>query len=180
MDELQRRAVLLALINELHRVESWCGETHIQKCIYFGQELFHLETNFAFELYKHGPFSFELRDELSSMQADEILGLQIQPPPYGPSIMPGPLARRLLARFPKTIGRVETLLRLLAKEFGGRGAGELERLSTAFYIARELNVRNVEARAKMLTRLKPHIDLDEAREATGAIDKLLETLSATR
>jgi hypothetical protein len=175
MNELQRSAVLLELINHLNRVGSWCGETHVQKCVYFGQELFGLDTAFDFELYKHGPFSFDLRDQLSSMQAEAILALQTQPP-YGPSIIPGVLAKRLLERCPKTIARVKDQLLVVASTFGPKRVAELERLSTAFYISKEFDLKGVEARARMLTRLKPHIDLEEARDATGEMDQLAEKI----
>jgi len=34
-------------------------------------------------LYKHGPFSFDLSDELASMRADALLEWEIKPEPYG-------------------------------------------------------------------------------------------------
>src|ERR1035441_4963526 len=69
----QRMAVLTLLDREMLAKGSWCGETHIQKATYFLQELLGVDLGFEFVLYRHGPFSFELRDELSSMQADDIL-----------------------------------------------------------------------------------------------------------
>jgi hypothetical protein len=173
MNELQRRAVLLALVQELHARQSWCGETHIQKSVYFGQELRGLETGFDFILHKHGPFSFDLRDELSSMQAEGLLTLKIQQPPYGATITLASLADRLLQRFPKTVGRNLDTLRFVAQEFGGRRVGELERLATALYVTREFDLNNEDARARRLTYLKPHIDLDDARIAVRRIDNLL-------
>ena len=40
MERLPRSAILLTLVEELHAHGSWCGETHVQKCVYFAQELF--------------------------------------------------------------------------------------------------------------------------------------------
>ena len=64
MTRLQRVAVLTKLTEKLHESGSWCGETHLQKAAYFLQELFNVLLVYEFILYKHGPFSFALRDEL--------------------------------------------------------------------------------------------------------------------
>ena len=42
MNEDQRTAVTLSLMDALHQQGSWCGETHIQKALYFLQELAHV------------------------------------------------------------------------------------------------------------------------------------------
>jgi hypothetical protein len=63
MERLQRASILLTLNEELRRAGSWAGETHMQKATYFLQELTRIPLEFDFVLYKHGPFSFDLRDE---------------------------------------------------------------------------------------------------------------------
>ena len=68
MDRLQRASVLLALNEQLRAAGSWAGETHMQKATYFLQHLMGVPLAFDFILYKHGPFSFDLRDELTAMR----------------------------------------------------------------------------------------------------------------
>ena len=85
MDRLKRAALITKLVDRLREENSWCGETHVQKAVYFLQTLFNAPTDFEFILYKHGPFSFDLRDELTSLRADEVLALEVQLP-YGPRI----------------------------------------------------------------------------------------------
>ena len=58
----------------------WSGETHLQKATYLACWLVDIPFDFDFILYKHGPFSFELRDELGSMRADRLLDREPQPP----------------------------------------------------------------------------------------------------
>jgi len=70
MDRLRRAALLTQLIERLRRRGSWCGETHVQKATLFLQDLTRIPMGFDFILYKHGPFSFDLRDELTSLRAD--------------------------------------------------------------------------------------------------------------
>ncbi len=85
-DQKQRFTLLLHMIGRLIEKGSWFGETHIQKCIYFLQEYYHVPSGYEYILYKHGPFSFELRDELTVMRADGLLSL-IPRPPYGYSFL---------------------------------------------------------------------------------------------
>ena len=69
MERLQRAAVLLSLIEQLKDRGSWCGDTHIQKTTYFLQELLKVPLGFEFILYKHGPYSFDLEDEITALRA---------------------------------------------------------------------------------------------------------------
>jgi hypothetical protein len=64
------------------------GETHMQKATFFLQELIKVPLGFEFLLYKHGPFSFDLRDELTFMRAQGFLRLEPQYP-YGPTLVGG-------------------------------------------------------------------------------------------
>jgi len=73
MSRKERYALLAALMKRLHDTGSWCGETHLQKAVIFVQEL-----GYNARLYKHDPYSFDLRDELASMHADDALRLRAQ------------------------------------------------------------------------------------------------------
>src|SRR5262249_25119884 len=80
MERLQRATVLLALIEELRDGGSWGGETHLQKAVYLLQELFQVPLGFDFVLYRHGPYSFDLADEVTALQADQLLATQLRQP----------------------------------------------------------------------------------------------------
>jgi len=79
MNRLAQEAVLVGLARRLHDRGSWGGETHLQKATYLMHELLGVPFDFRFILYKHGPFSFELRDELGSMRADRLLDVLVEP-----------------------------------------------------------------------------------------------------
>ena len=68
MTRLEKVAVLLKLLEKLRENGSWCGETHLQKATYMCQQLLSLPTGFDYVLYKHGPFSFDLRGELGALE----------------------------------------------------------------------------------------------------------------
>lgn len=162
MDSLKRTAIILELIERMKERGSWCGETHIQKCSYFLQEMMAVPMGFDFILYKHGPFSFDLRDELMAMRADNLLELHVGPYPYGPSLLPGAAAEVIMKSYSKTREKYKRQIDFVVKTFAPKGVAELERLATAFYITREQGEeQSVERRAEYIHHLKPHISLEE-------------------
>jgi len=88
MNKGQKSAIILDLATELLKRGSWCGETHLQKATFLLQELLETPTGFQFILYKHGPFSFELRDSLVELAADGLMEYVVRSPQYGPSLLP--------------------------------------------------------------------------------------------
>jgi hypothetical protein len=171
MDRLRRDVILIRLIEALRERGSWCGETHLQKAAYLLQEMAGAPLGFEFILYKHGPFSFELRDELSAMRADGFISLQVQDPSYGPSIVPEPGADALRKRFPKTLGAHEARIKFVAEKLGDKKVVELERLATAFFVSEEAGPRtSPDTRARRVHAIKPHISVDQALEAVRTVD----------
>ena len=65
MERLQKAAILTELADQLRREGSWCGHTHMQKATYFLQDLLEVPTGYEFILYKHGPYSFDLSEEMT-------------------------------------------------------------------------------------------------------------------
>jgi hypothetical protein len=174
MDTIKRFTVLLALLDAMKEQGSWCGETHVQKCVYFLQTMLGVPTGYDYVLYKHGPFSSDLREDLALMRAHSLLGVQAQPYPYGPSLMLGETAHVLKERFSKTWEEYERQHRFVAEKIGRRGVADLERLATALFVTLEIQGgADVERRANYITQLKPHISLEQARRALEEVDKLI-------
>ena len=170
MKRLQRAALLARLVDELREHGSWSGETHIQKAAFFLQELLDVPTGFEFILYRHGPFSFDLRDELTSLRADGILDLEPQMPPYGPKFTTTMVGRDLQERFPKTLGDHGQQIAFVAQTIGPRDVAELEQLATALYVTLEQG--EVEGRAERVHALKPHIAVLDATHALAELERI--------
>jgi hypothetical protein len=142
----------------------------VQKAAYFLQEMLGVPLAFQFTLYKHGPFSFDLRDELSAMRADGLVSLRVQDPMYGPSIVPEPAADVLRERFPKTLKEHEPRIAFVASRVDRKAVAELERLATAFYVRQECRDQaDPGALAQRVHTLKPHVAVDQALPAVEAI-----------
>jgi hypothetical protein len=174
MKQSHRAAVIALLNREMLHNGSWCGETHIQKAMFLLQDLLGVDTGFDFILYRHGPFSFELRDELAAMQANGLLELVLRQPGYGPTYVPTQFSEEYLERFPKTTLRYSPQIEFVANELKQKGVAELERLATAYFIADREGIRDAEIRAERLVELKPHISLQDATLASEQVSRLIK------
>jgi hypothetical protein len=182
MDRLPKAAIVTKLAKRLRHYGSWCGETHIQKGMYLLQDMLDVPTGFDFILYKHGPYSFELGDELTSLRADGLLALEPQSVPYGPRFAVTPVTRRLHATFPRTLAKYADSIEFVAKALGDKRVDELERVATALYVTKRRQSDHdgsVQGRAKCLNSLKPHVSVDAATQAVEEIDRLNAQAHAT-
>jgi hypothetical protein len=173
MDRLRKAAVLTRLIEQLRRKGSWCGETHVQKAALFLQDLMLVPLGVDFILYKHGPFSFDLRDELTSLRADELVRLEPQAG-YGPRIATTGRSAYIQGLYSKTLERYDDRISFVADKLGSKRVADLERLATAFYVTDQITSDgSVGERAAELTALKPHIGRDEAVAAVKEVDQII-------
>jgi hypothetical protein len=173
MNRLAQEAVLVGLARRLAEHGSWTGETHVQKSAYLLSELRDVDFDFDFILYKHGPFSFGLRDELSTMGAEGLIDRVIPNPRYGPKLLVTSRGKDLEASLERTMGRYGPSLDWITELLGSRGVVELERLATAMWMTRQNPDASVRDRAQALVDVKPHISLDDAVSSVEEIDRLL-------
>ena len=165
MRGMERAVVLLRLVDQLREQGSWTGETHVQKAAYLLSKALNVPLEQPFTLYKHGPFSFELREELNHLSSTGQLQHEPQPPPYGPKLGISEIGRRLLKRHEQAWLEHDDAIRQVSAWLGGRGVKELERLATAWYLLEQYPDSDGEALAREICALKPHIDEEQARWA---------------
>ncbi len=179
MQELERAALVLDLITHLRENGSWCGETHLQKAVYFLQTMLEVPLDYDARLYKHGPFSFDLRDEITAFRAYRFVELVPQPYPYGPSLKTSPNGERLVETFKKIVDEYKGKIEWLAKALGSKGVVDLEKLGTALLVSRNeemLGMDEDDVVAQIL-KLKPHITDDEARKALDEVKEMEKEVS---
>jgi hypothetical protein len=177
MDRLARAAVIARLIEQLRERGSWCGETHVQKATLFLQKLGSVPLEFEFIMYKHGPFSFDLRSELTSMRADELLKLEPQLH-YGPRISTTERSAYIQGIYSKTIKKYDQGISFVAEKLGSKGVADLERLATALFVTQRAgDTASVQERAAKITALKPHVSLDHATAAVKEVDCIIDESS---
>lgn len=173
MNGLMQDAVLVGLSRRLSQKGSWAGETHLQKAAYLLSELRNVDFDFDFILYKHGPFSFELRDELAYMRSEGLLETVVPNPRYGPQLLPSEEGKAFEEMLEVT-QRYGDALDWVVNALGKRGVMDLERLATAMWMTRNMPKGSVRARAEALVKVKPHIPLEAASSSVEEIDSLLE------
>lgn len=185
LNEMDKRALLVFLVEKMKNGGSWCGETHIQKCVYFLQRLLTVPMKYNFILYKHGPYSFDLTDEITFLKGNAFLELHPRLP-YGPSLSPGRFSTILKKKHSKAILQYTREIGFVVKSLADKTVRELERIATALYVKKEKNWASENDIVKKIVELKPHITVNEASEALDYLiliekqaDVLLKDVSPT-
>jgi len=173
MPDFNSASLILALTENLRENQSWAGETHLQKAVYVLNRILRVPVPFTFILYKHGPFSFDLRDEIGWMRSSGFLEWEVRSNYYGPSLKTGQLGPILKKQFPEQASRHLTEIEFVAKRFAGKNVASLERLTTAIFVTFDEQTP-VDKRALLIHRLKPHINIPDAEAALTEADALVQ------
>jgi hypothetical protein len=120
MNDLQRSAVVAALVKEYRAGNAFCGETMVQKSVFVLQELLKVPLAFDFQLYIYGPFSFELQRHVSSMMADDMLAPRSLE--YGSTFELGEQVAYLEKHTSHTIAAHREAVDFVVKHLANRGA----------------------------------------------------------
>lgn len=171
MIEFHENAALIgSLVSQLREVDNWCGETHLQKAVYFLQSACHVPLGYSFVLYKHGPYSFDLRLDTARLLGRRMLKQEPSTPPYGPRLNATNIMTKHVERHREAICRhLEDVTRVV-QFVGRRGVADLERLSTALYVTIQQDKQSLESRAERVHHLKPHVSVESATVAVKELD----------
>ena len=171
---LDQYCLVLELAISLKENGSWAGETHVQKAGYFLVTMLNVPLEVDFILYKHGPFSFELREMLTGMEAEGFISWRPMPP-YGPSVEIGELGGALRAGFNSLANRYRDQINFISKQLGSRNVAELERVATALFVTKE--GYSGSSRVGRIRELKPHVDVALAEQAVKEFDQIASQAS---
>jgi hypothetical protein len=173
LGELREAAILAAIIDRVSKPNRFCGETFLQKSTFFLKELFGLPFTPKFRLYHYGPFSFDLRDQLRWMEAVDVV--RIRPHELGATYVVGDRYPMLQRQFPETLVQYEEQIDFVVRELSPRGVKDLEALATALYVTKANPCATVDARARELNTIKPHVEMDRARASVEKIDEWMQS-----
>jgi hypothetical protein len=169
-----RCALIVDLLNKLHGHGSWCGETHIQKAMYISQDIAKANLGYKFIMYKHGPFSFDLKDELAGMRANGIIEFAFPQQGYGPTIRVTKFGEKIYHTNRENIESYGHATEFVAKWLAASDVRSLERLATAYYVTKKNPRDPIIERAKRIHSLKPHVDIVDAEEAIKIVEQKRE------
>lgn len=168
MKRLEKSAIILSLLEKLKNKGSWCGETHVQKAVYFLEEVLGVDLSFEYVLYKHGPYSFELSTHLKEMMADNFIDLE-PTAPLGCHLVEGDMGGVLKERFHDVIEPYKGALNIIADFFNSKGVADLEKEATALYSIKRKPEMNDKKRAAFIHSKKPHISEEVAMSAISSV-----------
>ncbi len=174
MDNSEKSALILCIIDSLAEKDSWSSETRIQRIVYFLQYLLEVKMDYKFILYKYSPYSFYLRDKLTSLRANRLLKLEADR--YsGPRYVTTDLGKKYQEAFPNTLESYKNKLELIINSLGTKPILELEQLATALFFTRLAEDQEsilLENRAKEMKKWKPIISIDYAQEVVEKLDTI--------
>ncbi len=174
MDQIEFEAVVITLIDELKKRGSWSGITHLQKTLFFLQDMMKIPLGHDFVLYKHGPYSFDLQPAVNAMLANQILNYEIREPDFGASFVRGDNCKVVFTRETESlIEQCRPRIEFVAEKLANKNVSQLERIATAFLVYDREGLDDDEAVAWRINQLKPHVSIEKAKEAIIEAKKIL-------
>jgi uncharacterized protein YwgA len=171
--DFHKHALILAMIGALQRQGSRTGKTHIIKGLFLAHAAGLFDVPFEFFLYKHGPYSTDIEENIEQMKSYGATEVEPAFDGYGVMLSPGDMASFAQQRAPLPASTLEGI-RKVCQFLRYKNVTHLERLATAAWIRTREGIHDGDAVARRLNELKPHISLNEARQAEDEVRVFLE------
>lgn len=169
MDLLRKAALFSELLDRILVPNSWAGPVHLQKSIFFLQEMRKVPLGYEFVLYRYGPYSFELQDEIEHIRGVGILKWRFHDSPgYATGLDTTEASRDIRDNLPKLMDQYENDLAFVSENIGPMMSRQLERVSTSFYYMVK-GLESVKEVVHEVLKVKPHIDYGDAVEAVQQV-----------
>jgi len=123
---------IVSLVQAVQHKTNQLGKIQLQKLVYFLQET-GVPLGYKFEIYHYGPYSFELSDQVSSLDSLGVLSIADDPSGYGFNIRVGTHGTKY-----KIDKKYSPKVDYIAKEFGSEPPAKLEVKSTAHFVSKVL------------------------------------------
>jgi uncharacterized protein YwgA len=163
-------AAVITIVEKLRDHGSWTGQTHVQKSLFFCQEMMRLPLGFDYILYKHGPYSSMVERSIHRLQADSALVFVPQRQPYRPRLVTAEGAELIRENEPSVLADYDGALDFAAAILGRKSIKELERVATALWFIVRRPSAGAHEVATLVHERKPHISLEQA---TAAFEEVL-------
>jgi hypothetical protein len=173
---LKQAAILGAFVEKVREMGHPCGETLLQKAAFVMKELLGVPLSDEFRIHYYGPFSFQLRDRLYLLEAEEFL--RVSPRDMGVTYDTAERFPQLREQFSQTIATYQSAIDFVASELGSLRVKELEPLTTALFVTRQQPDADATSRAAKLMQIKSHVQPAEARTAIAKVDGWLARVAS--
>jgi len=139
--------------------------------MYIAQDLAKGNFGYKYIMYKHGPYSFDLKNELSGMKASNMIEYTFPREEYGPGIEVTKFGDRVFKTHQEDIEKYHRINEFVSSWLAASDVTQLEKLATAYFVTQRNPREPLMERAKRISGLKPHVDLVAAEEALKTIDE---------
>jgi len=164
-------AWVLTAIDELQAAKSWTGRTHLHKLFYLAGELLGVEHPFQFELYRFGPYSFDLDAGVRDLGVCGLLSREFKHEGYGPSY-------KSVENWAGVVGddvsdEAHQRLSRLALLIGERPASDLELMATCLWVERNQGITDPVEVVKAVRQIKPRYEaarIERERQALRSLE----------
>jgi uncharacterized protein YwgA len=127
-----RLGAIVAIVNRVRNKTGQLGKIQLQKLIYFLQQT-GVPLGYRFEIYHYGPYSFELSDQISSLDSLGVLSVVADPSGYGFDIRVGPHGNKY-----EVDTRYDAKINEVIERFGSDTPANLEVKSTLHFVNKVL------------------------------------------
>ncbi len=170
------RSWVAATVSALNREESWTGRVHVHKTLFIMETLGLATSPFYFDLYRYGPYSFDLDERISDMECYGYLTKTYPEPGYGPKYSCSQLgemaAKELTATEASSVNRVATKL-------GSLKSGDLELIATCLWAEQIEKLKQRKAVIAWVGNVKPKYSREQIEAALERAGRLGRSLSTT-
>lgn len=163
----------------LHAIEclndkgSWTGRVHIHKLLYITKELLTEKVPFSFELYRFGPYSFDLDEHLRDLATFGAVSATIVDEGYGPKHEVSAAAKPILTHDHGSFSRDQLhSLQRAANAIGNRPSGDLELIATCLWVEREENIVDPDKVIARVKVIKPRYDIETIANQYDSLQSL--------
>jgi len=157
-----RSAWGLAATEALSETEGWRARIHIHKLLYLAGALLNIAHPFDFELYRFGPYSFDLDATIRDLELCGLLEKKQPLPGYGPSYSAADDWREAVdGEIPH---ESQTALGKIARVIGPKKGGELELLATCCWVEQHLGLTDDDSIVAEVKKIKTRASEDAIRQ----------------
>jgi len=142
------------------------------KLCFFLQESCKVPLGYSFSLYSYGPFDSDVLSDIGTAVRLNVLkeGIVYYSSGMGYEYQPGSDKESLRAIASDFLSENASKIRWAVDTFGNKNAGELELLSTTFFVAKYQNPADIEGLIDQVALIKPHFSHDQIQ---NGVDELL-------
>jgi uncharacterized protein YwgA len=163
-----RVAAIVALVQG---AQTRLGKTQMQKLVYFLQD-HRVPLEYEYEIYRYGPYSFDLSHDLGSLDSLSILNVENDPGGFGFHISIGKFAEKfkLESKYQKKVEKV-------INDFGLNTPAQLEVKATIHFVHSVVKeaVSSAKMKSEVITKvraLKPRFSQDFIKSCYSDLERL--------